>query len=119
MNDKLSDIMKEAVKNSIWRPLSVSQEPETRLTNWAVFSVELEGGEPTIHFAGYAGYEGRVCSPVQQYDPTTRRGVTRSGRVYELTEDRAGLRGDAAYVWGNWINMNGNPKFTDVTAEYV
>ena len=119
MTDELSNIMKEAVNNSIWRPLSVSQEPETRLTNWAVFSVELAGGEPTIHFAGYAGYEGRVCSPVQQYDPTTRRGVTSSGRVYELTEGHAGLNGDAAYVWANWLRINGDPKFTDVTAEYV
>lgn len=117
-NNGFDAIMQDALANSIWRPRSVSQEPETKLTNWAVFSVDFPGDKPTIHFAGYAGYEGRVCSPVQTYDPTTRRGRTRSGRVYELLKDRKGLNGDAEYVWRNWLRMNGDPKFTDVTADY-
>jgi hypothetical protein len=115
----IDEMWKLAIGASIWRPNSVDQEPETRLTNWAVFSVELEGGESTIHFAGYTGYEGRVCSPVKTYDPVTKRGVTQSGRVYELVPDRPGLNGDADYVWHNWLRRNGNPKFTDVTEVYL
>jgi len=118
----LSDIEKiqtSAINASIWRPNSVDQEPETRLTNWAVFRVDFPGDEPTIHFAGYTGYEGRVCSPIETYDPVTKRGVTRSGRIYELVADRSGLNRDAAYVWGNWLRINDHPKFTDVTETYL
>lgn len=116
---KLDKIMKESIANSIWRPNSVDQEPETRLTNWAVFSVDLLGGDPTIHFAGYTGHEGRVCSPIKTYDPANKRGITQSGRVYELVPDRPGLNRDAAYVWNNWLRINGNPTFTDVTESYL
>ena len=103
--------------NSIWKPASVKQEPETRLTQWRVFKVKgLKEGE-TIHFVGRAEWEGRVCSPVQTYDPTTKRGVTRSGRVYELLGP-SGHNGDAMYVWSRWCNMNNIEEVTDITEEY-
>lgn len=104
--------------NSIWRPASVQQEPETRLTQWRVFKVKgLPDEAETIHFVGRAEWEGRVCSPVQEYDPTTKRGVTRSGRVYELLGP-SGHNGDAMYVWARWCHINNIEEVTDVTAEY-
>ena len=107
-----------AEANSIWRPRSVEQEPETRLTQWRVFKVKgLDGDNVTTHFVGRADWEGRVCSPVQTYDPTTKRGVTRSGRVYELLGD-SGHNGDAMYVWARWCNINDIVEVEDVTAEY-
>lgn len=105
--------------SSIWRPASVQEEPETVLTQWRVMDVELtpESNEYTTHFVGWAGYEGRVCSPVKTYDPSTRRGVTSSGRVYELSGS-SGNHPDAMYVWLRWLRIYGNPNYRDVTGEY-
>lgn len=109
----------DIVRSSIWRPASVTQEPETVLTSWRVMEVELETGseEYTTHFVGWASYEGRVCSPVKNYDPSTRRGVTSSGRVYEL-RGGAGMNSDAMYVWSRWLSINGNPNYRDVSEVY-
>ena len=113
--EKLAEVA-EAL--SIWRPRSVDQEPETRLTQWRVFKVKgIPGEGETIHFVGRAEWEGRVCSPVQTYDPTNKRGVTRSGRVYELLGP-SGHNGDAMYVWSKWCTINNIEEVTDLTAEY-
>ena len=102
MELKLSELTPEVIDaiqaTSIWRPASVEQEPETRLTSWRV--MEVDGKD--IHFVGYASYEGRVCSAVQTYDPTNKRGITRSGRVYELLGS-SGYNRDAMYVWSRWM----------------
>jgi len=114
----LSKLAEIAIAASIWRPASVTQEPETHLTQWRVLKVKGDiDGADTIHFVGYAGYEGRVCSPVQTYDPSTMRGVTRSGRVYELV-GHPGFNGDAMYTWGMWLDRMGNPEVEDMTDHY-
>ena len=103
---------------SIWQVSSVEQEPETILTRWRVFKVRgpHEEGE-TIHFVGDTGFEGRVCSSVQVYDPDTKRGVTLSGRVYELSGP-SGHDSNALYVWSRWCHINDIVEITDVTEEY-
>jgi len=104
---------------SIWRPASVLDEPESYMTNWSVFKVkgvEIDDIE-TVHFVGNCDGEGRVCSPVQTYDPTTKRGVTRSGRIYVLV-GKSWHDSDALYVWRHWLMMNNNPTVVDVTKEY-
>lgn len=100
---------------SIWKPASVQQEPHTVLTNWRVMLVQ----EKDIHFVGWAQYEGRVCSAVQSYDPTTKRGITRSGRIYELSGP-SGYNSDAEYVWNRWLKMYGltQEDVRDISAEY-
>lgn len=100
---------------SIWKPKSVEQEPHTRLLQWRVMRVEGKD----IHFVGRADWEGRVCSAVQTYDPETRRGVTKSGRIYELLGP-PGYNGDAMYVWGRWMSINGlkDEDVEDVTESY-
>lgn len=105
-------------QTSIWKPASIIQEPETRLTQWRVFRVEANEKNPaTIHFVGYAGYEGRVCSAVQEFDKNTMRGITKSGRIYELCGS-SGYNSDAMYVWGRWLTIYGNPEYSDITATY-
>lgn len=116
---ELAKIAKIAEKLSVWKPVSVTQEPHTILTRWRVYNVMLPGGstEYTAHFVGDAGYEGRVSSPIMSYDETTKRGVSRSGRVYEL----AGASGncqDAAYVFGRWLGAMLTPEHVDVTDDY-
>ena len=104
--------------SSIWRPVDVSQEPETKLTRWRVYNVMLPGGlEYTAHFVGNADGEGRVSSPILEYDAKTKRGVSRSGRVYELAGDSGNCR-DAAYVFQHWCVIENDPPKQDVTGEY-
>jgi hypothetical protein len=115
---KLAEI---AEKTSIWRPTDVTQEPETKLINWQIYKVYLDQlGEYTMHFVGYtlsAYGEGRVCSPVIEFDKNRMRGITRSGRVYELV-GAPGLHPDAQYVWHRWLGINGSPGFECITEEF-
>ena len=107
------------VPASIWKPNDVTTEPHTRLTQWQVFNVKGEpGGDDTIHFVGCALYEGRVSSPVLTYDKTTCRGITASGRIYELVS-LPGYNSDAMHVWAAWLSLMDNPDAILVTDQYT
>lgn len=97
---------------SIWRVAPVQEHPEAQLVSWRVF--ELPDGDR--HFCGYETYfqEGRVCSSVVSFDPETRRGMTWSGRFYELV-GRPGYDSDALYVWERWCTRNAVEEFTDIS----
>lgn len=100
--------------------VDVLQEPFTILTEWRVYLVKADFNThaDTIHFIGFNGYEGRVCSPVVEYDSVQRRAITKSGRRYKL-EGPSGYSGDAMYVWNEWLKMLGsNCKFKDITDQY-
>ena len=103
----------------LWVPAPVSERPEVVLTDWSVFEVAL-GEDParTRHFAGQniTDHEGRVSSEVVEFDAATGRGVTSSGRVYEL-RGRTGFTADSRYVWDRWRALNGAVDVVDVTAE--
>jgi len=113
----LDKLVAEAYATSIWRPASITTEPETQLTQWQVYKVKNNAGEWDIHFMGYAVYEGRVCSAVQEFDSSTMRGRTKSGRIYELVGTQ-GFNRDAEYVWARWLNIYGNPEVICISDEY-
>lgn len=83
--------------------------PHFTLDAWTVYEVPMDGEDKpwTKHFTGFSreGCKGRVSSPVEAFDPTTRCGVTRSGHVYQL-EGYPGLNSDAFSVWGRWKAVN-------------
>jgi hypothetical protein len=83
----------------VWLTAPIDREPQIRLASWSVR--ELPRGDR--HFVGWniRGVEGRVSSRIVSFDPETRRGVTNSGRVYELVGD-GGANLDADYVWHVW-----------------
>lgn len=99
---------------SIWKTTPVKEVPHLMLINWAIF--ELPNGDR--HFAGYntTEMEGRASSKIVQFDPKTRKGITNSGRVYELS-GRPGLGGDGLYVWQSWCRINGVTDAKDVSSE--
>lgn len=106
------------ISGGCWSIGSVKSEPSVELLDWSVFEVLLPGlGVRTRHFAGTSVFsgEGRVCSPVQSFDATSRRGVTSSGRVYGLVGNRTGLCSDAKYVWDIWTSLNNAQDIVDVT----
>lgn len=117
ITDGFVEIMDAAIKDSIHRAPPIDQEPHVQLTKWRVFEVSIED-VTTRHFIGWAEYEGRVSSNIVTFDPATKKGVSRSGRVYEL-EGNSGFDQDALYVWNQWIRTNGFVAHQkDITDQY-
>lgn len=59
------------------------------------------------HFAGENTYGGgRVSTRIMTFDATALRGITSSGRVYELVGP-PGLHGDGLYVWRRFATIAG------------
>lgn len=102
---------------AIWKVAPLEKEPEIILESWMVF--ELADG--SRYFAGYsvAGHEGRTSSAIQTFDKSTMKGITRSGRVYQLIGP-PGLNGDALYVLGHWLTINQcADEYKDVSQEMI
>lgn len=106
------DVLADIIACSIWKPATVAQSPEVKLADWSIR--ELPNGNR--HFVGYnvGHYEGRVSSRIEAFDAETKRGITQSGRVYELLGE-PGYNGDAEYVWGYWASVNNAQHAIDVT----
>lgn len=104
---------------SIWLPPTAAKQPEVNLTSWAAHEVEVPGLEgPSVHIAGDNGTGGRVTSPVQRIEATTRSVVTSTGRVYRL-HGAPGLSGDAEYVWRRWLRMFDVTVLQDVSGRLL
>lgn len=99
---------------SIWNVLPVAEQPGVTLVRWRILATE----RGKRYFVGHCreNHEGRVSSAIQSIDPTTRRGVTQSGRVYELVGP-PGLDLDALYVWEIWAAAKDFGSYLDVTDE--
>ena len=72
------------------------------------------------HFVGFSlvDAEGRVSTPISEFNPETGFGVTESGSRYQLV-GRAGHDTDAEYVWNKVIKVWNVSDWTDVTGELV
>lgn len=105
------------IGGGVWACAPVSERPEIVMTDWHVFEV-CTPLPRTRHFAGQniTEGEGRVSSPILEFDAATRRGVTRSGRVYEL-RGSPGFTADGSYTWNRWKAIHGALEVVDVTAE--
>ena len=106
---------------NIWKPPGIDEEPRTKLTHWQAYLVKggfgPEGGD-TIHFCGWTGWTGRVCSAVQSYDKESHCGITQSGRIYELSGEPC-FNIDALYVWYCWLANANNPETVNISDQYV
>lgn len=104
----------------IWKAASVEHQPNATLTRWRVYEVKLPSEEHrTRHFVGNAiesWNEGHASSKVVSFDAKTKKGVTRSGRVYVL-HGQPGWCRDGAYTWNWWLGMNKATDIVDVTDE--
>lgn len=114
LNEITPEVLDAMEAMSIWKP---SDGKHVKLYNWRAYRVEgLPDKDPTVHFVGDSGREGRVTSAVMSY--SDRKGTTRS-RVYELYGPSGhGIASDPAYVWSSWLKMNKNPKFIEITELY-
>ncbi|MDO8450329.1 MAG: hypothetical protein Q7T10_16140 [Rhodoferax sp.] len=109
----------DPIEGGVWACAPVSERPEIVLTDWHVFEVGIvDLPTRTRHFAGQnvTDSEGRVSSPIVTFDAATGRGITRSGRVYEL-RGTSGFTGDGEYTWNRWQSINDVTDVVDVTDE--
>lgn len=96
----------------VWQVAPVAAQSHVVLVRWQV--MQLPSGERM--FVGYAANigEGRTSSAVVTFDVVALRGVTKSGRVYEL-EGPPGYDEDALHVWLAWLDINHHADWTEVT----
>lgn len=103
-----------------WRIYGIEQTPSKILDEW--FVLEMPSSAPaapwTRHLVGLRVEAGKVrlSSPVELFDPVSRRAVTSSGTVYELRGE-PGLSGDALLTWRAWKAFWGITLERDVTDE--
>lgn len=106
----------------LWTLETVEFGPQVRLTDWYVLEASyVHAAEPrTRHFAGSEERDGtgRVSSDIASLDVPKLRGITRSGRVYELV-GHSGGHGHPGYLWQAYCDINGIGSSTDVSHELL
>ncbi|CAD6538842.1 hypothetical protein [Paraburkholderia metrosideri] len=100
----------------VWSVPGVSVEREMSISDWQI----LETQKGSRHFVGtdVRDCTGRVSTAIQEFDPVALRGVTFSGRVYQLVVPR-GCSREGQYIWERWCGVNGVTSYTDVTTELL
>lgn len=102
-----------------WMLTSIDQYPSDDLAEWKAIEVTLPRYPwPTLHLLGYAALadEGRVTSPVIEFDASKMLATTRSGRVYKLCGN-PGADPDAHYVLTRWLDFHRIEGYRDATSE--
>jgi hypothetical protein len=104
----------------VWLSQPVADRTSRTLVSWSIYQVPSFEDPDDVgrHFVGYSleDRHGQVSSAIQEFDPVAGRGVTQSGRVYQL-KGPPGKDGDAAYTWARWKSLNSVTEQTDVTDE--
>ncbi|MFM0515859.1 MULTISPECIES: hypothetical protein [Caballeronia] len=101
-----------------WPTTPATIEPRIFLEQWFVFETEPARGER--HLLGMkqdAGY-ARISSPIKNFDRSTMRGVTSTGRCYQLVGP-PGWTSDMSYLLLSWCEKHRVTQMTNVTAEYA
>jgi hypothetical protein len=87
----------------VWRTRPVSDEPTIELESWRIF----ETADGLRFFCGYnrKAWEGRGSNVILSYDPETRVGRSRTGRIYKLIGEPRFNR-DAQAVLEAWCSIH-------------
>lgn len=97
----LDEVIENALRSSIWKVAPVDAQPSITLTRWSIR--HTNDGD---YFVGFHNGAGRVSTKVVTFDDETKKGVTESGRVYQLSGE-PGISGDAEHTWGMYKQING------------
>lgn len=123
LEQQLGAIIADLEKHpNIWGGAPVEAEPQKWLEAWQVFKVVKANGFEDrfgLHFVGRNSLEnnGAVSSKIESFDPVTMRGITSSGRIYQLV-GQPGSCDDAQYVFGNWCRFN-RVEVENATEEFI
>ncbi|MFM0658600.1 hypothetical protein [Paraburkholderia sediminicola] len=98
----------------IWKSPPVELQPLVFLSRWQV----METDEGFRYFIGHnmETMSGRASTCIVKFDPETLRGVTGSGRIYELVGE-SGVDTEANYLWGVTC-AQADTSSTDVSSDY-
>lgn len=128
---KKSDELKKFVEShvarltdapNIWSQPPVTVEPEKWLASWQIYkaiSSKFSMSNFGYHFVGFdvRGRHGAVSSKLEQFDPLKMRGITQSGRIYQLLGE-PGIDPDAQYTLEGWIRQN-QVVMHETTKEFI
>lgn len=109
---------------TVWQMQTIDTEPHVVLTDWAVMQVALQGHGGDVvsrHFVGVrAGKPPRaqVSSPVVVFDPQRARGVTESGKIYQLN-GFSPVPSSVLATWSRWKDIHQIAHDTNVSSEVV
>lgn len=108
----ITEEIANALQTSVWLATPITQTPSIELSCWSVWAI----GEK-YYFVGYneTEREGRVSSAIRGIDPKTLRGVTDSGRTYQLLGE-PGHDPDGMYIWQIILRNSRISTAEDVTA---
>jgi hypothetical protein len=101
---------------TVWKTTTVTEVPHITLSRWQIYLVD----NATMHFVGYneTEREGRVSSSIIRFDKKQRKGITRSGRVYQCV-GQPGNDLDGHYVWSIWKKINKVLVSENVTKKWI
>lgn len=107
---------------NIWSQPPVAIEPEKWLASWQVYkaiSSKYPMSNFGYHFVGFDvhGKHGAVSSKLEQFDPLRMRGITQSGRIYQLLGE-PGVDPDAQYTLDGWGKQN-QVVMQEATKEFI
>ena len=100
----------------IYKTTPIDEVPTLSVRSWRLIQTEL--GE--VHVVGYnvTEREGRVSSPILEFDVVTRTAITRSRRRYILCGE-PGVDADASYTFAAWCRIMNVLRWSDVTTEIL
>lgn len=107
----LSDVIADLERNpQIRSAVPVEAEPIKRLCVWQVFKVVSANGREDLYGLHFLGldvndFTGAVSTRIETFDPATMRGVTMSGRIYELVGG-PGFSANSTYALDHWCQVN-------------
>lgn len=90
--------------------LPLLKEPKIRLENWSIKTLSNNTQQFIGKKEGRELAHARVSSPIVEFDPETKCGKTRSGRVYELV----GPEGPTPAVESFWVDYKKVYNLTEV-----
>ena len=101
----------------LYRPSK--NESRVMIDSWSVREIS-SNGITSRHLCGVVNGEGRVCSPIQDFDSSNMSFTSRSGKLYEA-RGWPGQNNDAEYVWAGFCKANDiePTEYIDVSKEYV
>lgn len=124
---KANETIEELVRSlaaipNIWSATSVEVEPQKWLASWQIYKAVKADIQPELfgyHFVGFdtQGRHGAISSRIDKFDPVKMRGITKTGRVYQLV-GASGVDPDAQYVLNGWSTRN-KVVMKEATEEFV
>ncbi|HEY3431386.1 MAG TPA: hypothetical protein VGK09_02445 [Rhodocyclaceae bacterium] len=99
----------------VWETELPQNQPVVLLDRWRVIQIK----DGTRHFVGreFPSTQGRVSNVIVELDPTTKSGITSTGRRYELCGS-PGRTMNGDYVLDRWLRMHNEEIVADLSETF-